>query len=218
MFPGAVVWENAAAVDGDVLPDGCMDLIWMNDEVVVAGPDTRPFRATGVVGRPIVGMRFAPGALPVLLGVHAEEIANHRVALADVLSGRAGRELRGRILDSGAPARTLEAFAAELRAGIEPDPRVAVMAAAAARGAAVGDVADAVGVGERQLRRLARRNFGYGPRMLARILRLQAALRISAGGVPAAEVAAAAGYADQAHLIRESRELAGRTFGALVSG
>lgn len=42
---GAVVWQSAAAPgdppDKRVLPDGCMDLMWFGDELIVAGPDTR---------------------------------------------------------------------------------------------------------------------------------------------------------------------------------
>ncbi|MFD4428948.1 helix-turn-helix domain-containing protein [Nocardia sp. NPDC058497] len=51
--------------------------------------------------------------------------------------------------------------------------------------------------------------FGYGPKMLARILRFQRALAAVRAGVPAAETAAVTGFADQAHLSREFRDLAG---------
>ncbi|WP_280391687.1 helix-turn-helix domain-containing protein [Nocardia wallacei] len=59
--------------------------------------------------------------------------------------------------------------------------------------------------------------FGFGPKMLARVLRLQRALRLARAGVPFAETAFRAGYADQAHLAREVRELAGKPLGQLVS-
>ena len=49
----------------------------------------------------------------------------------------------------------------------------------------------------------------YGPKTLARVLRLQRALGLARGGVPYAETAARAGFADQAHLARDVRELAG---------
>ena len=41
---GATVWTRTS--DGtvsDVLPDGCMDLIWLGGHLVVAGPDTASF-------------------------------------------------------------------------------------------------------------------------------------------------------------------------------
>jgi AraC-like DNA-binding protein len=51
--------------------------------------------------------------------------------------------------------------------------------------------------------------FGYGPKTLARVLRMRRALRLARGGVSLAEVAARCGYADQAHLAREVKDLAG---------
>ncbi|MFD8985382.1 helix-turn-helix domain-containing protein, partial [Streptomyces sp. NPDC059564] len=52
------------------------------------------------------------------------------------------------------------------------------------------------------------------PRTLGRVLRLQRALALARRGLPQAEVAHTAGYADQAHLAREVRALAGTTLGA----
>ena len=44
----ACVWchEVCAVREQRVLPDGCLDLIWMDGAVHVAGPDTRAFLAT----------------------------------------------------------------------------------------------------------------------------------------------------------------------------
>src|SRR5258706_5908885 len=50
---------------------------------------------------------------------------------------------------------------------------------------------------------------GYGHKMLERVLRFQRARRIARGTTSLALVAALAGYADQAHLSRECRGLAG---------
>jgi AraC-like DNA-binding protein len=53
--------------------------------------------------------------------------------------------------------------------------------------------------------------FGYGPKVLARILRLQRALRSPHRTTDLARVAADAGYADQSHLSREVRALTGQS-------
>jgi AraC-like DNA-binding protein len=66
-------------------------------------------------------------------------------------------------------------------------------------------------VGERRLHRHCRAAVGYGPKMLERVLRFQRAIRIARATGSLASVAAEAGYADQAHLTRESRRLAGTT-------
>ncbi|MER7124688.1 helix-turn-helix domain-containing protein, partial [Streptomyces goshikiensis] len=85
-------------------------------------------------------------------------------------------------------------------------------------GEGVAATAAAVGLGERRLHRLSLDAFGYGPRLLGRVLRLQRALALSRRGLAQAEVAYAAGYADQAHLTREVRALAGVTPGAYAAG
>ena len=80
-------------------------------------------------------------------------------------------------------------------------------------GTRVSTLGPGLGISERQLQRRFRDAVGYGPKTLQRILRFQRALAEirrgceQSGGL--ARVAAATGYADQAHLTRESRRLAG---------
>ncbi|MFE5705321.1 helix-turn-helix domain-containing protein [Rhodococcus koreensis] len=219
VFPGAVVWQKTAAGgEAAILPDGCMDLIWMNGDVVVAGPDSRPYLTRSRAGDRYVGLRCSPGTLPDVLGTPAEELINQRVPLGDVLSDRATAEFLGRIADAADPGGALEEFARSRRLlGPPPDGRISVVVRLLQQQASVRDVADGIGVGERQLHRLCRRQFGYGPKMLARILRLQSAVGLAGSAIPAAQAAGMAGFADQAHLIREAQELTGRTFGQLVT-
>ena len=70
-----------------------------------------------------------------------------------------------------------------------------------------------VGLGERQLRRRFASAVGYGPKTFARVIRFRAALGLVRGGAALAEAALAAGYADQAHMTREMRSLAGGVAG-----
>ena len=60
-------------------------------------------------------------------------------------------------------------------------------------------------------------HFGYGPKMLELILRLQRFIALLRGpaDLPLAMLAVDAGYADQAHLSREVRALCGMTPSAL---
>jgi len=73
----------------------------------------------------------------------------------------------------------------------------------------VSAVAADVGVSERHLQRRCRTAFGYGPKTLHQVLRFQRALRLARAGGRLADVAAVVGYADQAHMARETRRLAG---------
>lgn len=81
----------------------------------------------------------------------------------------------------------------------------------------MSEVAATVGLSERQLHRRSLAAFGYGPKTLTRVLRLNRALTLARGGVPYAEVALVAGYADQAHLAREVRALAGLPLSRLLA-
>ena len=72
-------------------------------------------------------------------------------------------------------------------------------------------MAGRLGMGTRQLHRRCLPAFGYGPRRLSRVMRFGRALEEIRSGAPLAQMAAACGYADQAHLSREVRALAGTT-------
>ncbi|MEV0601083.1 helix-turn-helix domain-containing protein [Streptomyces sp. NPDC050315] len=221
VLSGAAVWtKTPGTAPRPVLPDGCTDLIWYDGRLLVAGPDTRahlppaPERAPEA---PVVGLRFAPGQGPAVLGVPAHELRDLRVPLADLWPADRVRRLTDE-LATAASGRALEAAAAaRLRTGAAPDPARGLIARAAARGTPVRELADAVGVGERQLHRRCLAAFGYGPKTLGRVLRLVRALDLARSGMPYAQVAAVAGYADQAHLAREVRALAGAPLGTVLA-
>ncbi|MDX3535835.1 helix-turn-helix domain-containing protein [Streptomyces sp. MB09-01] len=216
--PGAVLWR-ARGNGRTVLPDGCMDLLWADGRLLVAGPDTGPHPAGEVRGGAFAGIRLAPGTAPALLGVPAHALRDRCVELAELWPAREVRRLAGRVAAYGDPRAGLEALAARRAAEAgPPDPLAAEVAARLRAGQAVAGIAAAVGLGERQLRRRSLDAFGYGPRTLGRILRLRRALALAGAGMPYAEVSHAAGYADQAHLAREVRALAGTTLTAYAAG
>ncbi|MFJ9559105.1 helix-turn-helix domain-containing protein [Streptomyces fuscichromogenes] len=205
---GAVVWVNRTDADGAgrVLPDGCMDLLWNEGRLLVAGPDTRAHVTEGAQGV-WVGLRFYPGTAPAVLGVPAYALLDQRVELGDLWPAADVRRLRDRVAGAGDPAVALEEIALERALPCDPSLRRLVEALGAGR--SVAAVADELGLGARQLHRRSRAAFGYGPKTLARVLRMQRALALARAGAPAAETAFRAGYADQSHLARDVRELAG---------
>ncbi|WP_345943959.1 DUF6597 domain-containing transcriptional factor, partial [Streptomyces sp. SID3212] len=91
-----------------VLPDGCMDLLWIGGRLLVAGPDTRAHHST-VPATGCSGVRFAPGTAPALLGVPAHELRDRRVELADLWSPAEVRRLTARLDAARDPAAALEA-------------------------------------------------------------------------------------------------------------
>jgi AraC-like DNA-binding protein len=217
---GAIVWTRTVTADEGsdpypVLPDGCMDLLWIGGRLLVAGPDTRAYVPEGVQGLHCAGVRFAPGTAPALLGVPAHELRDRRVELADLRSPARVRRLTARLASAADPVAGLEEVALRWAAGSgPPDPLPRAVVAGLTAGRTVAVTADAVGLGARQLHRRSLDAFGYGPKTLARILRLQRALTLVRRGVPYAAAALASGCADQAHLARETRDLAGLTLGA----
>ncbi len=70
------------------------------------------------------------------------------------------------------------------------------------------DVAHSANWSTRQLRRLSKDWFGYGPKHLQRVMRLRQALRLIGQGLSVTETAARLGYADASHLWRDRRDLA----------
>ncbi|WP_329440307.1 helix-turn-helix domain-containing protein [Streptomyces canus] len=209
---GAVIWTGDGT--GRVLPDGCMDLLWNEGRLLVAGPDTRAY-VTGGAPSTWAGVRFYPGTAPAFLGVPAHELRDRRVELADLWPAPEVRRLRSRVEKAPHPATALEEIALERAAPADPVLHALVTALDAGRPVAM--TADELGLGARQLHRRSLAAFGYGPKTLARILRLRRALVLAGAGVPFAEAAARSGFADQAHLARDVRELAGVPLGRLLA-
>ncbi|GGX82467.1 helix-turn-helix transcriptional regulator [Streptomyces anandii] len=220
-LPGAVVWRNRPDPAGArtvVLPDGCMDLMWCEGRLLVAGPDTRAYDPPGPPRR-WAGVRFFPGTGPTYLGVPAHELRDRRVDLADLWPAAKAGRLRARLDASDDPAAALEEAAlARAADAAEPDPLLRGLVAALGAGRTVARTADDLGLGVRRLHRLSLTAFGYGPKTLARVLRLQRALALARTGESFAATAVRAGYADQAHLARDVRELAGMPLGELLGG
>ncbi|WP_440105664.1 DUF6597 domain-containing transcriptional factor [Streptosporangium sp. H16] len=222
----ACVWSNEATsvMTQLVVPDGCVDLIWGPKGTLVAGPDTGPKSVRMTPGNRYTGIRFRPGAVGELFGVPLDRLRDLRVPLSDLGPFAELAELEPLTAQaepepSSGPAgvRRPEPFsdvvqralAVRLRAAPGPDPAAPAIAEALRAGRSVREVAWDLGFGERQFLRRSLRSFGYGPKVLQRVVRFQRALRLARRGVTAAEVAAVSGYADQAHMANEVRRLAG---------
>jgi AraC-like DNA-binding protein len=216
---GGVMWRRRSSGAGParILPDGCLDLIWSSRAgLFVAGPDSVAHLSAPVAEERLVGLRLPPGVGPAVLGVAAHELTDSRVPLSSVWPASVVRDLGARLATASAPGTLLDAVAETWlarRGG--PDRVAAPVARLLAAGASVATVAAEVGLSERQLHRRARDLYGYGPKTLARILRLRRALALVDRGWPAVRAAVDAGYADQPHLAREVRALAGVPLGEL---
>jgi len=211
-------------IEQPVLPDGCIDVVAIADRVVLSGPATGTTTLRLAPGALTVGVRFRIGAGVTVVGCSARELRDREIPL-DQLWGRAGGELAARAMG---PSRwqdqlqvMVQGLMERVRQAPVADPVGVGIAAmlAARRGRPLAQVADEVGLSERQLRRRVEESVGYSPRLLARVLRFQRFLRAAraAGqGRSLATLAVDVGYADQAHLTRECGELAGLPPAALL--
>jgi AraC-like DNA-binding protein len=208
----ACLWVRDGDAEADsrprrILPDACADIVWTGRELIVAGPATHAVMASLPADRTVLGVRFRVGAAGAALGLPASELLDRSVLLEDVWGADGAR-----IADAVATTPTLSVLAhavgAKLAHGNAPDRLV--------RAAATGAQPN---IGARQLRRRFADAVGYGPKTLQRILRFQRFLALAERS-PApdlARLALEAAYADQAHLTRECRRLAGLTPAALLA-
>lgn len=215
---GVTVWTRVA--DGSassILPDGCLDVLWDGRELTVAGPDTTAHVASAPAGTPYAAVRFASGVGATVLGVAADGLRDQRLFLTDVIGVDATDRLVELLLATDDPSNHLEKWAARrLEHAGGPDRTMCHVAALLGEGRAVAEVAAAVGFSERQLHRRSLASFGYGPKVLARVLRFQRALGLARNGASLVVAGLDAGYSDQAHFAREARSLTGQTASQLV--
>lgn len=163
----------------------------------------------------VAGVRFHPDGLAGIVPAPQHRLAGLTIDAAAVSPG-IGRLLAG-VRESAASladaARLLEERLTRVMLPVDPRVRQAAEAIRRRRGDVNIDLlADRLGVTRRHLERRFLEVVGISPKRLARITRFQHALHtLEHTHVPGrgATVAAACGYADQAHFVREFRELAG---------
>jgi len=222
------LWKQAIIGSGEyahrVLPDACIDIVFINDAPpVVVGPWTDAFVVRLPAGTKIVGARLHPGRASGVLGVPAAELLNQSVPLSEVWGTNRARS---------APALD-EAMIVSRKTGLAEVLVRATRSATPLDGpvvkgirwlashpqATVQQLSQCIGVSRRQLQRRFSAAVGYGPKMFQSVLRFQRLLNFASRptrAVSLADLAAVAGYADQAHMTREVRRFAGCTPAVLI--
>jgi AraC-like DNA-binding protein len=228
--------EGRSCGQGDpepVLPDGRPELILhlgdpferiepdsiveRQPALIYAGQLTRQLllRPTGAIA--VLGVRFHPHGAAAMLRMPQHELAGIPIGL-DAVSQPLRRALSN-VRDSAAePGTAMVLVQQVLRRwmnGSRVDPRVGAAVAAIGRTqgrVSIDRLAEAAGLTCRHLERRFLVAVGVTPKRLARIARFQRALRMlerQGSPRPGTETAAACGYADQSHFIRDFRKLAG---------
>ncbi|SDM55343.1 AraC family transcriptional regulator [Allokutzneria albata] len=167
----------------------------------LAGPLTAPVVEVLPPHTTISGVRFAPGAAATVLGMPASELTDAVIDATEIWGTLAAA-------DDDLERMVLR----RLRATGPPDP---VMSAALRL---LWTDRSALPISERHFRRRCQEATGLAPKALHRVLRfqvflanVQSALARRSRPDRLAALAAASGYADQAHLTRECARLTGVT-------
>ncbi|MBF8189676.1 helix-turn-helix domain-containing protein [Nonomuraea sp. K274] len=191
---------------------------------LLAGPRDVP-ATTGLSGvQHGVRLTLDPLTAYSLFGVPLRLLRNDAVDLGALLGADAER-LIARLAEAPRWARRFELLDAALGdllvRGPAPDPGVvwAYRRLRTTRDVRIAELAERLGWSRRHLARRFADQVGLRPKTVARISRLQHAVTLLAVRPRAgAHAAAAAGYADQAHLVREARALTGSTPTQLAQG
>lgn len=232
------IWWNNRSDDSRVsehmLPSGKVDLIFSlhNSPITWAPPERHNELRSwtrGIVHGPqstyyvtgskpkgrVIGVSFHPGMAGAILGVPLDELRDRHVCIEDIWGARA-RELRERLATAPTPRAAIDILERYLIARmhrpllLHPAVAQALRPGLLGTVARVGQIQKQSGYSPRHFIELFRSNVGLAPKQFYRIQRFSTALATIAGGKMAlADVAASSGYADQAHLSREFRELAG---------
>jgi AraC-like DNA-binding protein len=170
------------------------------------------------------GIKFRPGGFRPFLGRAVADIADQRIALAQVF-GVAGDELARGVRLCAAQAATnapetmaaaAENFLLARQPQADPDAeRAAALVAAIAGDPAlltVDALAEQSGMNKRALQRLFQQYVGVGPKWVIKRYRMhEAVAQLQAGAASElAQLALNLGYYDQAHFIKEFTALVGK--------
>jgi AraC-like DNA-binding protein len=212
-----------ATTPAPIVPDACSDVVVIGGASPhVAGPATRTHLVQLSAGTTVVGIRFRPGAARAVFGCDAHMLRDADPELRAVCGVSAS------VLDAElSAASTTDAMRAalerwarrQLGTRLERDAMAlrAAHALVADHRISVTALGEMLGWSPRRLHREVTETCGYGAKTLQRILRLQRTLRLARQRALAlrrptlAMLALDAGYADQAHMTRDFRDLTGFT-------
>lgn len=211
-----------------IVPDGCVEIVLnFGDRFVdvaagesqprdlLAGQMTRPVTAVATGAVDLIGIRLHTARAGAALRTSMWQLEDRLLPASYVVPalGRIADELGG-ITHELRLARLGELLPAALATSAPSDVDHALVMIDEARGnIAVEMLAKRIGISRRHLERQFRERVGLGVKQLARIKRVHAALALvqRQSHLSGAEIALECGYSDQAHMIRECQQLAGRT-------
>ena len=197
-----------------ILPDGCSDIMFSRENGGSASLNFVGLMTTAQVFRPTKGSRFFGIRFrPAMAGAFLRDYVS-QIDCKLSLDGKRERGFIERLAEARSPLEMIghaEAYLGMPEAG--PNPVLSELLREP-----LERVSELSGASPRNLRRLCLANAGVSPKYLTRILRFRRAAECVRLNRQAswADLAAACGYFDQSHLIREFQEFAGCTPGRFL--
>jgi AraC-like DNA-binding protein len=203
LAPGA---ESPAWIDHEATPDGCIEIIrrhsgrsaWRQaqPELFATGLSAAPIRFGFSGDASFTAVKLWPWAWEALGGVPCPSFADGWIPLDE------GHPLAP--LLAGDAARVAQSIADAIRFIVPPPIAGPILTASS-----VEALQRTSGLAPRRLQRWFAVHIGMAPRSYLRVIRFRGSLRALPGTLNLADHAAAHGYADQAHMARDFRALAG---------
>jgi AraC-like DNA-binding protein len=230
--------ESAKGETGEkqtIVPDGCIEMIFhygdlyrqytgngesiIQPKCFVIGQLTVPLeiKPTGITG--IFAVRFHPNGFIPFTTIPIKELENTAVSL-EKLFGKEGREIEKKVLNAGSTSERInliEIFLLNrLTDSINVDRIVksTVETILTANGQlSINELSRQTNINRRQLERQFSSAIGLSPKQLSKTIRLQATLKmlLTKKFTSLTALAYENEYYDQAHFIKDFKELTGRT-------
>lgn len=218
-----------------IVPDGCMEMIFhygdfyrqytengnsiIQPKCFVIGQLTRPLEIepTGETG--IFSVRFQPNGFLPFATMPIKEMENTAVSL-EKLFRKDGQEIEGKILTANATSeriKLIEIFLLNRLTNIETIDRIVkstVETILTANGQlSIDELSKQTNINRRQLERKFSSAIGLSPKQLSKTIRLQATLKmlLNKNFTSLTALAYENEYYDQAHFIKDFKELSGFT-------
>jgi len=169
-------------------------------------------QASGPLG--VVMVRFKPEAAARIMGYEMNTFAGNHVALGDVFGATEMSLLEEMLAEAKSAAERVARIEAFLLRHtrtdeVHPAVRLAVRCLQTDPRTSVTRLARQLDISERHLSRRFHTMVGASPKQFARVVRLVESLRLRRCGTTWADIAAACGFTDQAHMIKDYRSMAG---------
>jgi AraC-like DNA-binding protein len=216
-----VVPDSCGPAPLHVLPDGCMNLVFILDQsqvtATIHGIRTAPQTMTLQAGLVYVGVRLRPGQAYELLGEPVRHFTRTTIALEEVWPQHI-EWLQGQLLHTQTFRQRVECLEVFLSQNRRHSPRCPPGIIKALQHivshptqGSIASLARHSGLSLRQLRRQFDTYVGVSPKQLRQIMRFQHTLKVLPGNLSQtyAAVAVECGYFDQAHFIHDFAALYG---------